>query len=201
MNKRKILSIVRRIKRIDILDGKRRAERVARRLLILLMAICILVLFLFLIHKEEVVCETEIKEVKETVSIPEEIDNVAEVKIEQDKVKEYINSYGGRINDEYLASLRKYCDEETLKLVVAISVAETGMGKATDNYSNFYGYFHRGNRSYDPSYDEMSMVICRGISKHYSDVATNRDKAIKYVGNDNVDMWIKNVNKALSKMQ
>ncbi|KUK76483.1 MAG: hypothetical protein XD93_0894, partial [candidate division WS6 bacterium 34_10] len=44
MNKRKILSTVRKIKRIDILDGKKRAERVSRRLLILLMAISILVL-------------------------------------------------------------------------------------------------------------------------------------------------------------
>ena len=200
MNKRKILSIVRRIKRIDILDGKRRAERVARRLLILLMAICILVLFLFLIHKEEVVCETEIKEVRETISIPEEIDNVVEVKIEQDKVKEYINSYGGRINDEYLASLRKYCDEETLKLVVAISVAETGMGKATDNYSNFYGYFYRGNRSYDPSYDEMSMVICNGIGKYYMDVNVNVAKANTYTGGDHTTTWMANVNKALSNM-
>lgn len=200
MNKRKILSIVRRIKRIDILDGKRRAERVARRLLILLMAICILVLFLFLIHKEEVVCETEVKEVKETVSIPEEIDNVVEVKIEQDKVKEYINSYGGRINDEYLASLRKYCDEETLKLVVAISVAETNMGNSTLRHSNFYGYFYGGNRNYDPDYTEMSEVICRGISKYYFDVASNRAKAVRYTGGDNVDMWIANVNKALSNM-
>ena len=200
MNKRKVLSIVRKIKRIDILDGKRRAERVARRLLILLMAICILVLFLFLIHKEEVVCETEVKEVKETVYIPEEIDNVAEVKIEQDKVKEYINSYGGRINDEYLASLRKYCDEETLKLVVAISVAETGMGKATDNYSNFYGYFYRGNRSYDPSYDEMSMVICNGIGKYYMDVNVNVERANTYTGGDHTTTWMANVNKALSNM-
>lgn len=201
MNKRKILSTVRKIKRIDILDGKKRAERVSRRLLILLMAISILVLSLFLIHKEESICQTEAEEIEETVFIQAETNDVADTEIEQDKVKEYINSYGGRINDEYLASLRKYCDEETLKLVVAISVAETSMGKATDNHSNFYGYFYGGNRSYDPSYDEMSMVICRGISKYYSDVAVNRDRAIKYVGSHNVDMWIQNVDKAISKMQ
>jgi len=199
MNKRKILSTVRKIKRIDILDGKKRAERVSRRLLILLMAISILVLSLFLIHKEESICQTEAEEIEETVFIQAETNDVADTEIEQDKVKEYINSYGGRINDEYLASLRKYCDEDTLKLVIAISVAETGMGKNTDNHSNFYGYFYGGDRSYDPSYDEMSMVICRGISKYYSNVATNRARAAKYVGGD-VDMWMKNVNKVLSKI-
>lgn len=202
MNKRKILSVVRGVRRIDILDGKKRFERVSRRLLILLMGISILVLVLFLTRKEEVVCQNEVNgQIEEDIVIPEKTGEIIIEEVKQDKVKEYIESYGGRINDEYLASLRKYCDEETLKLVVAISVAETGMGKATDNHSNFYGYFYGGDRSYDPSYDEMSMVICRGISKYYSDVAVNRDRAIKYVGSHNVDMWIQNVDKAISKMQ
>ncbi len=204
MNKRKVLSIIRRFRRLDILDGRKRQERVIRRLLILLMGISILVLVLFLIHKEkDVVYQNVVKEEikEEVISTPDEVSEVLIEEVKQDKVKEYINSYGGRINDEYLKSLRTYCDEETLKLVVAISVAETSMGKATNNKSNFYGYFYGGNRRYDPSYDEMSMVICRGISKYYSDVATNRSKAVKYTSNDHVDMWMKNVGKALSKMQ
>lgn len=204
MNKRKVLSIIRRIRRIDVLDGKKRHERVLRRLLIPLMGISILVLALFVIHKEkEVIYQNVVKEeIKEVVISPsEEISEVVVEEVKQDRIKEYIYNYGGRINDEYLVSLRNYCDEDTLRLVVAISVAETNMGKATNNKSNFYGYFYGGDRRYDPSYDEMSMVICRGISKYYSDVATNRSKAVKYTGNDHVDMWMKNVDKALSKMQ
>lgn len=168
------------------------------------MGISILVLALFVIHKEkEVIYQNVVKEeIKEVVISPsEEISEVVVEEVKQDRIKEYIYNYGGRINDEYLVSLRNYCDEDTLRLVVAISVAETNMGKATNNKSNFYGYFYGGDRRYDPSYDEMSMVICRGISKYYSDVATNRSKAVKYTGNDHVDMWMKNVDKALSKMQ
>lgn len=201
MNKRKILSIVRRVRRIDILDGKKRFERVSRRLLILLMGISILVLVLFLTRKEEVVCPNEVNEqIEEDITIPEKTSEIIIEEVKQDKVKEYIESYGGRINDEYLATLRNYCDEETLKLVIAISVAETNMGNSTLRHSNFYGYFYGGNRNYDPDYTEMSEVICRGISKYYFDVASNRAKAVRYTGGDNVDMWIANVNKALSNM-
>lgn len=168
------------------------------------MAMSILVLSLFLIHKEkEVIYQNVIKEEIKEIVIPttDEMSKEISKEIKQDKVKEYIDSYGGRINDEYLSSLRSYCNEDTLKLVIAISVAETSMGKSTNNKSNFYGYFYGGNRRYDPNYDEMSMVICRGIGKYYSDVATNRSKAVKYTGNDNVDMWMKNVGNALSKMK
>lgn len=206
INKRKLLSLIRRIKRIDVLDGRKRAERVLRRLLILLLIVLVLVLSFLLLRKEkeQPVCENTYQEVieidrKEVAVVDIEEAVIQEVK--RDKVREYIMSYGGRINDEYLATLRKYCNEDTLKLVVAISVAETNMGKATDNHSNFYGYFYKGNRNYDPSYEEMSKVICRGISKYYPDVAVSRSSAVKYTGNDNVDMWIRNVDNALSKMQ
>ena len=200
MNKRKIQFVIRKIKGIDILDGRTRFERVSRRLLILLMGIAILVLSL------NVFCDSKEQEIniQEDIKINEEeeietqsITEIVEVE-KPDTIKEYIKRYNGRINDEYLTILRNYCDEDTLKLVVAISVAETSMGKNTNNHSNFYGYFYGGDRSYDPNYDEMSMVICRGISKYYSDVATNKTRAIKYVGSDNVDMWMKNVNKVLS---
>lgn len=204
--------------RFNILDGRKKTDRILRRILILLMAILTIVLFILLRMelKKEVRCiaaESEIgieneyivnrKGVVEQGIVEQGVVEAIEVEsfVKNDKIKEYIVSYGGRINDEYLASLRKYCDEDTLKLVVAISVAETGMGKATDNYSNFYGYFYNGNRNYDPDYEEMSKVICNGISKYYSDVAMNRGKAVKYTGGDNVDMWIKNVDNALSKMQ
>ena len=194
MNRRKAISILRKAMRFDIFDGKSRAERVSRRVIFLL-----LVLVVGMLSGHLYKAQQELKEPRTTiVVVPEEQET--EGLVEVDKIKQYIDSYGGRINDEYLATLRNYCDEETLKLVVAISVAETNMGNSTLRHSNFYGYFYGGNRNYDPDYTEMSEVICRGISKYYSDVASNRAKAVRYTGGDNVDMWIANVNKALSNM-
>ena len=185
---------MRKAMRFDIFDGKSRAERVSRRVIFLL-----LVLVIGMLSGHLYKAQQELKEPRTTiVVVPEEQET--EGLVEVDKIKQYIDSYGGRINDEYLATLRNYCDEETLKLVVAISVAETNMGNSTLRHSNFYGYFYGGNRNYDPDYTEMSEVICRGISKYYSDVASNRAKAVRYTGGDNVDMWIANVNKALSNM-
>lgn len=194
MNKRKAISILRKVQRFDIFDGKSRAERVSRRVIFLLLVLVIAMLSGHLYKAQQ-----ELKEPKTTIIlVPEEQE--AEV-VEVDKVKEYIDSYGGRINDEYLATLRNYCDEETLKLVIAISVAETNMGKSTIRHSNFYGYFYGGNRNYDPNYAEMSEVICRGISKYYFDVASNRAKAVRYTGGDNTKTWMGNVNEALSEMR
>lgn len=209
-----VKKLTKKFKGIDILDGRKRTEKILRRLLILLLVVLVLVLSFLLLKSKNVknICENEkVEEVVETENIETDkkevtvavadIEEIVVQEVKRDRVKEYIVSYGGRINDEYLNTLRKYCDEDTLKLVVAISVAETNMGKATDNHSNFYGYFYKGNRGYDPSYEEMSKVICNGISKYYSDVATNRSRAVKYTNNDNVDRWIKTVNGALSKME
>ena len=194
MNRRKAISILRKAMRFDIFDGKSRAERVSRRVIFLL-----LVLVIGMLSGHLYKAQQELKEPRTTIILVPEEQETEEL-VEVDKIKQYIDSYGGRINDEYLATLRNYCDEETLKLVVAISVAETNMGNSTLRHSNFYGYFYGGNRNYDPDYTEMSEVICRGISKYYFDVASNRAKAVRYTGGDNVDMWIANVNKALSNM-
>jgi len=194
MNRRKAISILRKAMRFDIFDGKSRAERVSRRVIFLL-----LVLVIGMLSGHLYKAQQELKEPRTSIILVPEEQETEEL-VEVDKIKQYIDSYGGRINDEYLATLRNYCDEETLKLVVAISVAETNMGNSTLRHSNFYGYFYGGNRNYDPDYTEMSEVICRGISKYYFDVASNRAKAVRYTGGDNVDMWIANVNKALSNM-
>ena len=117
------------------------------------------------------------------------------------KIEEYILSYGGRYDSEYLGTLRKYCDEDTLKMVIAISVAETGMGKARmDRNTNWYGYFYKGDRQYDPDVDTMSRVICNGIGKYYMDVNVNVERANTYTGGDHTTTWMANVNKALSNM-
>ena len=47
----------------------------------------------------------------------------------------------------------------------------------------------------------MSRVICNGIGKYYSDVATNYDRAYAYTGGDNTKTWKGNVNEALSEMR
>lgn len=195
MNKRKAISILRKVQRFDIFDGKSRAERVSRRVIFLLLVLVIAMLSGHLYKAQQ-----ELKEPKTTIIlVPEEQE--AEV-VEVDKVKEYIDSYGGRINDEYLATLRNYCDEETLKLVIAISVAETGMGTARmDLKTNWWGYHYGGNKKYDPDMETMSRVICNGIGKYYSDVATNYDRAYTYTGGDDTNTWIGNVNAALAEMR
>lgn len=204
---------------VNLLDGQRKGEVVFRRVFILLVGALLVYLLLlaFVGRKDQ---NVEVVDAKETTEYKDgDIVNGQEVDIDEDgkvwfiqeyeepnavkkdPVKSYIKSYGGKISGGYLKTLRKYCDEDTLKLVVAISVAETSMGKNTDNKTNFYGYFYGGNRSYDPSVDEMSRVICRGISKYYSDVNSNVSRAKKYTGGDNVKTWMGNVNIALSKMK
>lgn len=214
-------SIGKKIMSIDLIDGQGRGVSIIRRLIILLLLLfSVYVLIDLLIHKG-FLTTNEQRQLNQAIQQPlpspvialeqaedTKVDNQATEDIQKvktplqplGKIEEYIIAYGGRYDSEYLASLRNYCDEDTLKLVIAISVAETNMGNSTLRHSNFYGYFYGGNRNYDPDYTEMSEVICRGISKYYFDVASNRAKAVRYTGGDNVDMWIANVNKALSNM-
>ena len=117
-----------------------------------------------------------------------------------DTVAAFISSYGGRIDGKYLALLRKNCSEEAVKIVVAISVAESSMGKNTDKQSNFYGWFKGGNRQYDPSVEEMTAEICRGVQANYMELGTNRQVTARYTGSDRVDSWTRNFNWALSQM-
>lgn len=115
------------------------------------------------------------------------------------KIVEFVHSYNGsRISDEYLGLLNKYCDEPTLKKVIAISVAETGMGRDTKNKSNYFGWFKGGDRRYDPSQDVMAKEICEGIGTYYS--VLNMTTAKKYTGNDRPTTWLNAVNWSLDKM-
>lgn len=206
---------------VNLLDGQRKGEVVFRRVFILLVGALLVYLLLlaFVGRKDQ---NVEVVDAKETTEYKDgdivngqvvDIDENGKVwyiydykepetkKANTDKVAKYIKSYKGEISDKYLKTLREYCDEDTLKLVVAISVAETSMGKNTNNDTNFFGYFYGGDRQYDPSMKEMSRVICNGIGKYYSDVATNVKSAQRYTGGDNVKTWMKNVNIALGKMK
>jgi hypothetical protein len=216
-------SIGKKIMSIDLIDGQGRGVSIIRRLIILLLLLfSVYVLIDLLIHKG-FLTTNEQRQLNQAIQQPlpspvialeqtegSKVDNQTTEDIQKvkttlqplGKIEKYILSYGGRYDSEYLASLRNYCDEDTLKLVIAISVAETGMGKARmDRNTNWYGYFYGGDRQYDPDMETMSRVICNGISKYYSDVATNYDRAFTYTGGDNTKTWMGNVNEALSEMR
>lgn len=217
---------VRAVKSVDLLDGQRRGEVVFRRVLFLVfIALLIYVLLLTFVGKkeQEVALDVEptktyakevgvIQEKEEWVDgakvttkangtvevVPAEVFMESSVK----SVKAFTQSYrGSRIDDSYFAILESACnDTETLKLVVAVSVAETSMGRNTSNSSNYWGYYKGGNRKYDPAKEQMAKDICGAFNGYYKDVATNKTKANRYVGYDSTN-WLKNVNWALSQMK
>jgi hypothetical protein len=139
----------------------------------------------------------ERKEKKEKV---EEVVEVPGKGIVDDSVRQYIKSYGGKIDDGYLSLLREYCSEEALKVVVAISVAETSMGKNTTKQSNYFGWYPRGDVNYDPGVPEMAREICEGVQRSYMSIGENRGVTEAYTGRDRVDTWISNYLSARASM-
>lgn len=108
---------------------------------------------------------------------------------------------GSRIDREYLTLLETYCNTDTLKVVIAISVAETGMGKAVPfRDSNFWGWFKDGNRNYDPDRNTMAREICDGISRKYSNIAYSKSAVSVYTSNDRADSWVRIFNYAMNQM-
>ena len=212
-----------KIMSIDLIDGQGRIVSIIRRMIILLLLLFSVYVLLDLMVHKGLLTTNEQRELSQAIQQPlpspvialeqtegSKVDNqttedIQEVKTTLQplgKIEKYIIAYGGRYDSEYLASLRKYCSEDTLKLVIAISVAEAGMGKARmDRNTNWYGYFYKGDRQYDPDVDTMSRVICNGIGKYYSDVNVNVDKANTYTGGDHTATWMANVNKALDNMR
>lgn len=201
----------------NLLDGNRRAEVVFRRVFLLLVVVTMLYLFLLaFVGKKEQNSEV-VKAVEESVVKQEWVDGdrvttredgivevvPAEVFMEDSTtaVKRFTKSYrGSRIDDKYFALLDKYCSDEALRVVVAISVAETGMGRDVKRQSNFYGWFKGGNRNYDPSQEVMAKEICRGVQKSYIGIGSNNAKAKKYVGYVSND-WLYNYRWAYAQME
>ena len=212
-----------KVMKFDLIDGQKRSESIARRLAILLLLFLSLCILIDLLVDNGVLKTNSQREQESAIGLDipspslvvaqegteqvgvgnQTTENIPTVLgVSQGLVDKYVKSYGGRFTPEYLATLRKYCDEKTLELVVAISVAETGMGTARqDRKTNWYGYFYKGDRKYDPDMETMSRVICNGISKYYSDVNVNYAKAKRYTGNDNTTTWMSNVNEALEQMR
>jgi len=203
--------------KINLLDGQRRGEIVFRRVFLLVIVYVLVVLVGKLItNKPREAYEVEEvdagytytqEEYPELYEVPEvEVVEVVEtggkglVIEKEDSVKKYIKSYGGKIDDDYLALLRKCCDEETLKVVVAISVAESSMGKNTSKQSNYFGWFKGNNRSYDPIREEMAQEICRGIGTYYRNIGFDRNLTMRYTGGDRVETWTGNFMSAIESM-
>lgn len=200
---------------VNLLDGQRRGEVVFRRvfLLVVLYILILLIGKLVTVKPEE---RVEVKEVEAVETIVWEGDQkvritkdgekryiyqdyTPSVEVVDDSVSEFIKSYGGRIDDEYLALLRKNCSEDALRIVVAISVAETSMGKNTTKNTNYFGW-HKGSSAYDPSVEEMAAEICRGVQESYMSIGKDARVTGIYTGNDRTDSWTRNFNWALAQM-
>ena len=118
-------------------------------------------------------------------------------------IESFTESYrGSRIDEQYLKMLASECSDETLRIVVAISVSESGMGRDLPNrQSNFFGWFKNNNRNYDPSQEQMAKDICTGIEKSYMDLGTNMNSVARYTGNDRPTTWSRNFKWAYAQME
>jgi len=116
-------------------------------------------------------------------------------------MKKFTQTYrGSRIDDKYFNLLDENCSDEALRTVIAISVAETGMGRDVSRQSNFWGWFKGGNRNYDPSQEVMAKEICEGVEKNYLNIGNDSAKARKYVGHDTTT-WLRNYRWAYAQME
>lgn len=170
--------------------------------------VVISVLLLFVAYFQQLPKEVEaVDELKPnvvTVEIVEEPNNDIYPAIPQEEVPEdvlnFVRSYGGMYDREYLQDLTRFCgDTKELRIVIAISVAETGMGKAVNKRSNFYGWYKNGDVNYDPERSEMAKEICEGIKTWYSDIDSYYIADV-YTGGDRTSTWYSNFSWALSQM-
>ncbi len=215
--------------KINLLDGQRRGEVVFRRVFVLLVGALIIYLLLlaFVGKKDQNVPEVNAEEEKTqewegdqkieyddngkkwyiheeydnyTPPVEEEVPEVAGKGVIDDSVRQYIKSYGGKIDDGYLSLLREHCSEEALKVVVAISVAETSMGKNTTKQSNYFGWHKGGDVNYDPGVPEMAREICEGVERSYLTIGENESLRMAYTGGDRTGTWTRNFSLAYQSM-
>ncbi len=215
--------------KVNLLDGQRRGEVVFRRVFVLLVGALIIYLLLlaFVGKKDQNVPEVNAEEEKTqewegdqkieyddngkkwyiheeydnyTPPVEEEVPEVAGKGVIDDSVRQYIKSYGGKIDDGYLSLLREHCSEEALKVVVAISVAETSMGKNTTKQSNYFGWHKGGDVNYDPGVPEMAREICEGVERSYLTIGENESLRMAYTGGDRTGTWTRNFSLAYQSM-
>lgn len=125
-----------------------------------------------------------------------------------ESIRAFATSYkGSRMDSEYLDLLYKTCgqDPEKVKLLVAIAVAETSLGRATKKQSNFWNWFKGGSRAYDPDRATMAQDMCGNFMNKYNGLVhngvINHRMAVVYTGNDSPDNWKSIVQWALNKMK
>jgi len=143
------------------------------------------------VNGQEVVVEDGEARYKQEYKEKSDMDSVVESFI--------FNVYKGAYSYEYFELLRENCSDEGLRTVIALSVAESSMGKNTNRNTNWYGWFKGGDRNYDPSQEEMAKEICKGIEDNYLGIGTDMSKATRYVGGDSTN-WMKNFNWAYNQM-
>lgn len=143
----------------------------------------------------------EYQEVEKEAEKTEEVSTAHSA--QYDAVESFTESYrGSRIDGVYLDLLASECSDEALRIVVAISVSESGMGRDLPNrQSNFWGFFKNNNRNYDPSREQMAKDICNGVEDHYMDLDTNMEAVIRYTGNDRPTTWYNNFMWAMNQME
>lgn len=148
--------------------------------------------------------EKPVKEYREPSIKVEKVPQMdPETEVEYANIQSFVEGYrGGRIDEQYLRLLYEGCDGDlyTLRLVIAIGVAESGLGRDVKADSNFWGWFKGGDRKYDPSREVMAEEICEGISEKYPNVHDDGDSALTYTGGDQTSTWLGNVNWALDQI-
>jgi len=213
------------LKSINLLDGQRRGEVMFRRFFFLVaMGMLIYLLLLTFVGRkdeatisvdatpEKVLAKEVVIEDKEEWVDGDKVTTKADGTVEvvpaevfmessTQAVKRFTQSYkGSRIDDKYFSLLDKYCSDEALRTVIAISVAETGMGRDVSRQSNFYGWFKGGNRNYDPDQETMAKEICDGVEENYLNIGNDSAKQRKYVGYVS-NNWLYNYRWAYAQME
>ncbi len=212
-------------KRWNLLDGQKRGEIIFRRVFFLLaMSMLLYLLLLTLVgrkdQKEVTIKQEPEKVIAKEVEVEEKVEWVAGDRVTTkadgsvevvpaenfmdspvQAIKKFTETYSGsRIDKEYFALLDEYCSDEALRTVVAISVAESSMGRNTSRKSNFFGWFKGGNRNYDPDQETMAKEICNGVEKNYLNIGNDMAEAKKYVGYVSND-WLRNFRWAYAQME
>ena len=193
----------------NLLDGQKRGEVMFRRFFVLFI-IYLVGYLLLLLYAPEVETKQEVVEVvkkeivKEVEGCELEIPEVIEIELdpELEAIRGFTQTYGGsRIDADYFNLLQNACtSNESLRTVIAISVAESGMGRDLPNrVSNFWGWFKGGDRNYDPDRVTMANDICSGIERSYMGIGTDTAKAVRYVGYSST-AWLYNFSWAYAQM-
>lgn len=212
-------------KRWNLLDGQKRGEIIFRRVFFLLaMSMLLYLLLLTLVgrkdQKEVTIKQEPEKVIAKEVEVEEKVEWVAGDRVTTkadgsvevvpaenfmdspvQAIKKFTETYSGsRIDKEYFALLDEHCSDEALRTVVAISVAESSMGRNTSRKSNFFGWFKGGNRNYDPDQETMAKEICNGVEKNYLNIGNDSAKQKRYVGYVGND-WLRNYRWAYAQME